>query len=542
MIASVTPSFDTVVVLDFGSQYTQLIARRIREARVRSVVLPYSTPAADVAALGPKGIVLSGGPSSVYDANAPRGDEGVFDLGIPVLGLCYGMQLMARRFGGEVGRAPGREYGRAVVDVSGGRLLRALGPTETVWMSHGDHVETVPEGFAVTARTTNAPVAAFEDPVRGLYGLQFHPEVQHTEHGSEMLESFLYDACGCAPRWTMASFRESAVAKIRETVTEGIVLGGLSGGVDSTVAAVLIREAVGERFRGVFVDTGLLRKDEGRHVLSSFRHLGLPVTGVDASDRFFDALAGVTDPEKKRKIIGGLFIDAFTENAKAVDGAAWLAQGTLYPDVIESVSIHGPSAVIKTHHNVGGLPEKLGFKLVEPLRELFKDEVRRLGEELGIPREMLYRHPFPGPGLAVRIPGEITRERVRILQEADAIFIEELRASGDYDRTAQAFAVLLPVRSVGVMGDGRTYENVGGPAGGDDRRLHDRRLGPSAPRPSRPRREPDRGRGPRREPGRLRRHLEATRHDRVGMRRPTRTCRTIRSRESHAGSQRGPGC
>ena len=455
-----TPSFDTVVVLDFGSQYTQLIARRIREARVRSVVLPYSTSAADVAALWPKGIVLSGGPSSVYDENAPRGDEGVFDLGIPVLGLCYGMQLMARRFGGEVGRAPGREYGRAVVDVLGGRLLRALGPAETVWMSHGNHVETVPEGFAVTARTTNAPVAAFEDPVRGLYGLQFHPEVQHTEHGSEMLEAFLYDACGCAPRWTMASFREAAVSKVRETVTDGIVLGGLSGGVDSTVAAVLIREAVGERFRGVFVDTGLLRKDEGRHVLASFRHLGLPVTGVDASDLFFAALAGVTDPEKKRKIIGGLFIDAFTENAKAVDGAAWLAQGTLYPDVIESVSIHGPSAVIKTHHNVGGLPEKLGFKLVEPLRELFKDEVRRLGEELGIPREMLYRHPFPGPGLAVRIPGEITRERVRILQEADAIFIEELRASGDYDRTAQAFAVLLPVQSVGVMGDGRTYENV----------------------------------------------------------------------------------
>lgn len=455
-----TPTFDTVVVLDFGSQYTQLIARRIREARVRSVVLPYSTPAADVAALGPKGIVLSGGPSSVYDEGAPRGDGGVFDLGIPVLGLCYGMQLMALRFGGEVGHAPGREYGRAVVDVSGGRLLGALGPTETVWMSHGDHVETVPEGFVVTARTSNAPVAAFEDPVRGLYGLQFHPEVQHTEHGTAILEAFLYDACGCAPRWTMASFRESAVAKVRDLVTEGIVLGGLSGGVDSTVAAVLIREAVGERFRGVFVDTGLLRKDEGRHVLESFRHLGLPVTGVDASDRFFAALAGVTDPEKKRKIIGGLFIDAFTENAKAVDGAAWLAQGTLYPDVIESVSIHGPSAVIKTHHNVGGLPEKLGFKLIEPLRELFKDEVRRLGEELGIPHEMLYRHPFPGPGLAVRIPGEITRERVRILQEADAIFIEELRASGDYDRTAQAFAVLLPVQSVGVMGDGRTYENV----------------------------------------------------------------------------------
>ena len=455
-----TPSFDTVVVLDFGSQYTQLIARRIREARVRSVVLPFSTSAADLRALAPKGIVLSGGPSSVYDENAPRGDDSVFDLGIPVLGLCYGMQLMARHFGGEVGRAPGREYGRAVVDVSGGRLLRSLGPAETVWMSHGDHVETVPEGFAVTARTTNAPVAAFEDPVRGLYGLQFHPEVQHTDHGPEMLEAFLYEACGCSPRWTMASFRESAIEKIRSTVTEGIVLGGLSGGVDSTVAAVLIREAIGERFRGVFVDTGLLRKDEGRHVLAAFEHLGLPVTGVDASERFFAALRGVTDPERKRKIIGGLFIDVFTENAKAVDGAAWLAQGTLYPDVIESVSIHGPSAVIKTHHNVGGLPEKLGFKLVEPLRELFKDEVRRLGEELGIPHDMLYRHPFPGPGLAVRMPGEITPARVRVLQEADAIFIEELRASGDYDRTAQAFAVLLPVQSVGVMGDGRTYEDV----------------------------------------------------------------------------------
>ena len=455
-----TSAFDTVVVLDFGSQYTQLIARRIREARVRSIVLPFSTPAAEIRAMAPKGIVLSGGPSSVYDEKAPRGDAAVFDLGIPILGLCYGMQLMALRFGGTVGRAPGREYGRAVVEVTGGRLLGSLGKAETVWMSHGDHVEAVPDGFTVTARTANAPVAAFEDAARGLFGLQFHPEVHHTEHGAEILEAFLYQACGCAPRWTMASFRDAAVAKIRETVTGGVVLGGLSGGVDSTVAAVLIREAVGERFRGVFVDTGLLRKDEGRHVLAAFERLGLPVTGVDASDRFFDALAGVTDPERKRKLIGGLFIDVFSENAKAVDGAAWLAQGTLYPDVIESVSIHGPSAVIKTHHNVGGLPEKLGFRLVEPLRELFKDEVRRLGEELGIPREMLYRHPFPGPGLAVRIPGEITREKVRILQEADAIFIEELHASGDYDRTAQAFAVLLPVRSVGVMGDGRTYEYV----------------------------------------------------------------------------------
>jgi len=451
---------DTVVVLDFGSQYTQVIARRIREARVRSVVLPFDTPAAEIEALAPKGIILSGGPSSVYDEGAPAGDGTLFSLGRPVLGLCYGMMWIAQRFGGKVGRAPGREYGRAVVDVAGGRLFRGLGPRETVWMSHGDHVEAPPPGFLVTARTENAPVAAFEDPARGLYGIQGHPEVHHSEHGAQMLENFLYDVCGAKPTWTMASFRDATVARLRRDVKEGIVLGALSGGVDSTVAAVLIREAVGERFRGVFVDTGLLRKNEGRQVLEAFRHLGLPVAGVDASVRFFSAPAGVTEPERKRKIIGGLFIDVFAENAKAVDGAQWLAQGTLYPDVIESVSIKGPSAVIKTHHNVGGLPETLGFRLVEPLRELFKDEVRRLGEELGIPREMLYRHPFPGPGLAVRIPGAITPDRVRILQEADAIFLEELRASGWYDTTSQAFAVLLPVKSVGVMGDGRTYENV----------------------------------------------------------------------------------
>jgi len=454
------PLSDTVVVLDFGSQYTQLIARRIREARVRSVVLPFDTPAAQIAALGPRGIILSGGPSSVYDEAAPEGDPALFELGRPVLGLCYGMMWIAERFGGKVGRAPGREYGRATVDVAGGRLFRGHGPRETVWMSHGDHVETPPPGFSVVATTENAPVAAFEDPARLLFGIQGHPEVHHSEHGAAMLENFLYDVCGAKPTWTMASFRDAAIARLRETVTEGVVLGALSGGVDSTVAAVLVREALGERFTGVFVDTGLLRKNEGRFVLESFRHLGLPVKGVDASDLFFRALEGVDEPERKRKIIGGLFIDVFTEEAKRIPGATWLLQGTLYPDVIESVSVKGPSAVIKTHHNVGGLPEKLGFKLIEPLRELFKDEVRRLGEELGIPHEMLYRHPFPGPGLAVRIPGEITREKARILQEADAIFIEELRASGDYDRTAQAFVVLLPVRSVGVMGDGRTYEYV----------------------------------------------------------------------------------
>lgn len=455
-----TKSPDTVVVLDFGSQYTQVIARRIREARVRSVVLPFSTPIGEIRALGPKGIVLSGGPSSVYDEGAPVADPEVFRSGLPVLGLCYGMQWMAQHFGGKVVRAPGREYGRASVNVNGGRLFRGLGPRETIWMSHGDHIEVPPDGFTVTGATENAPVAAFENVSRGLYGIGGHPEVHHTEHGAQILENFLYDVCGASPSWTMANFRDATVARLKDQIRDGVVLGALSGGVDSTVAAVLVREAIGERFRGVFVDTGLLRKNEGRDVLESFRHLHLPVVGVDASGLFFSALAGVTDPERKRKTIGGLFIDVFTENAKAVDGASWLAQGTLYPDVIESVSIKGPSAVIKTHHNVGGLPEKLGFTLVEPLRELFKDEVRRLGEELGIPKEMLYRHPFPGPGLAVRIPGEITRERVRILQEADAVFVQELRESGWYEKTAQAFAVLLPVRSVGVMGDGRTYESV----------------------------------------------------------------------------------
>jgi GMP synthase (glutamine-hydrolysing) len=454
---------DTVVVLDFGSQYTQVIARRIREARVRSVVLPFDTPCSEIARLAPKGIILSGGPSSVYDKDAPVGDAHLFDLNVPVLGLCYGMMWLAQRYGGKVGSAPGREYGRAHVKVSGGRLFRGLGPRETIWMSHGDHVEAAPPGFAVTATTENAPVAAFENAARNLYGIQGHPEVHHSEHGAQILENFLYDVCGAKPSWTMAGFRDATVARLREQIGQGVVLGALSGGVDSTVAAVLLREAVSDRFRGVFVDTGLLRKNEGRQVLEGFRHLGLPVTGVDASARFFEALSGVEEPEKKRKIIGSLFIDVFTDHVRTtadLKGAEWLAQGTLYPDVIESVSIKGPSAVIKTHHNVGGLPEKLGFRLVEPLRELFKDEVRRLGEELGIPREMLHRHPFPGPGLAVRIPGAVSPERVRILQEADAIFIEELRDSGWYERTSQAFAVLLPVKSVGVMGDGRTYEHV----------------------------------------------------------------------------------
>jgi len=451
---------DLVAVLDFGAQYTQLIARRIREARVLSTVLPFDTKAEEIRRLAPKGIVLSGGPSSVYDEGAPLGDPALFSLGIPVLGLCYGMQWIAHERGGQVDKAPGREYGRAHLDVTGGRLFQGLGPREAVWMSHGDHVTREPPGFTVNARTENAPVAAFEDIPHGIYGVQFHPEVHHTEHGAAILENFLYDVCGARPTWTMASFKDEVIARLGDQVREGIVLGALSGGVDSTVTAVLLTQAIGDRFRGVFVDTGLLRKNEARQVMEAFRHLRLPVTPIDASDRFFSALSGVTEPEKKRKVIGGLFIDVFSENARAVDGAAWLAQGTLYPDVIESCSVRGPSAVIKTHHNVGGLPEKLGFRLVEPLRELFKDEVRRLGSELGIPEESLHRHPFPGPGLAVRLPGEITRQRVSVLQEADAIFLEELRTAGYYERTSQAFAVLLPVKTVGVMGDGRTYEDV----------------------------------------------------------------------------------
>ena len=456
--------YDTIVILDFGAQYTQLIARRVREAHVRSVVMPFSATPEEIAREAPVGIILSGGPSSVYDPGAPLGDPAVLRMGVPTLGLCYGMQWMAQELGGGVTAAPGREYGRASVQIVCGRLFAGLGPDETVWMSHGDHVSAAPAGFRVTAKTASAPIAGFEDVDRKLYAIQFHPEVHHTEHGSAILENFLYDVCGAKPTWTMASFRESAIARIREAVTDGVVLGALSGGVDSTVAAVLIREAVGERFRGVFVDTGLMRKDEAKHVLEAFRHLKLPVTAIDASDRFLSALAGVTEPERKRKVIGGLFIDVFTENARAVDGAAWLAQGTLYPDVIESVSFKGPSAVIKSHHNVGGLPEHMKLKLIEPLRELFKDEVRACGDNLGMPRDILMRQPFPGPGLAIRCLGEITPERLAVLRAADHIVSEEIRMSGllepGPEQIWQSFCVLLPVKSVGVMGDHRTYEET----------------------------------------------------------------------------------
>jgi GMP synthase (glutamine-hydrolysing) len=451
-----------VLILDFGSQFTQLIARRVRDQRVYCEVHPFNLPLAEIRRLAPIGIILSGGPQSVYAADSPQADPELFELEIPTLGICYGMQIMAHALGGRVEPAGEREYGRAEVDLvaGGGALFAGLSGRETVWMSHGDRIQDPPPGFAVTAATRNAPVVGFENPARRMFAIQFHPEVSHTEHGVEVLSNFL-TACGARRDWRMADFVDEVVESVRAQVGDGRVICGISGGVDSSVLAALLGRALGEQMTAIFVDTGLLRKGEARRVEESLHQgLGLQVVTVDASERFLAALAGVTDPEVKRKRIGHAFIEVFTEQAQRLDGAAFLAQGTLYPDVIESVSVKGPSAVIKTHHNVGGLPEKLGFELVEPLRFLFKDEVRRLGRQLGLPAALVDRHPFPGPGMAVRILGEVTAERVRLLGEADAIFIEELRASGWYERTSQAFAVLLPVRSVGVMGDNRTYESV----------------------------------------------------------------------------------
>ncbi len=449
----------TVVVLDFGSQFTQLIARRLRELSIYSEILPFDTPMAEIARRAPVGIVLSGGPRSVADAGAPQCDAGVYAAGVPVLGICYGMQLMTHALGGVVAPAPHREFGLATIAVQADAPLFTSVPRELrVWASHGDLVERAPAGFQVTATSANAPVAAMADPARRLYALLFHPEVAHTDHGLDILRNIAYGVCGCTGDWTMSSFAQEAVARIAAQVGDGRVVCGLSGGVDSTVAAVLIHRAIGDRLTCIFVDNGVMRQDEANQIRTRFERLALPLVFADASDLFVDRLAGVTDPEQKRKIIGAAFIDVFEAEALKLGSFDFLGQGTLYPDVIESVSVIGPSHVIKSHHNVGGLPDRMRFSLVEPLRLLFKDEVRLVGKELGLDDEFVWRQPFPGPGLAVRILGEVTASRLNLVRRADHIVGEEVKRAGLYRRLWQAFAVLLPIQSVGVMGDARTYE------------------------------------------------------------------------------------
>lgn len=455
---------EKILILDFGSQYTQLIARRVRENQVYCEIFPCNTDFEKIKEFGAKGIILSGGPSSVYDANSPDVDPKIFELNVPILGICYGMQLICKHFGGIVAKADHREYGRSTLNITNSEdIFRDVSNDNklTVWMSHGDRLEKKPDGFEIIGYTENAPVAAMKHTSKPIYAIQFHPEVVHTVNGSKIIKNFIVDVCGCLQVWTPGNFIHSEIERVRERVGNKKVLCALSGGVDSSVVAVLLHQAIGENLTCIFVNNGLLRLNEADQVIDTFKnHFKINLIYVDAEDKFLEALKGVIDPEIKRKKIGNLFIQVFEEETKKLGDFDFLAQGTLYPDVIESVSFKGPSATIKTHHNVGGLPEDMKFELIEPLRELFKDEVRQVGLQLGLPEEIISRHPFPGPGLAIRVLGEVTKDRLDILRLADSIFIEEIKKAGLYNEIWQAFTVLLPVRSVGVMGDERTYEDV----------------------------------------------------------------------------------